>query len=409
MNEKTTIKIIQNKSKKNRFKRKKFLRNVFLINANGEDYFGKISPEILMLLNERVNKNNRPMTALRKKIVYFGGLKIDIENHSYRIYITQYFSVLSRGYLSAFTKEFSRTLFVSTFLVSFPLSFLLAWLFTRPIKKLQLAVKEMSDSLSDRNSLEALINRKDEFGDLARDFNAMADHLNEIMQSKTRLLSDVSHELKSPLARLQIALGLAGRQQSGSTPQALARIKLEADRMNQMISGLLEYSKLSTSDHQRNVQHFNLTELIEILVNDAKFECQQKQIEISTHLPDNLKIIAVKSMLLSCLENILRNAIRYANQSISIAGQIENLSKHTIIEICDDGCGVDEDKKDKIFEAFYRPETDRSRQSGGVGLGLSIARKVVEAHKGTITAENIQPHGLKITIMLPVSNEVISN
>jgi len=387
----------------------KLLHRIYLLDSRGYDYFSKNTPEILSQLNRQVIKNQSSLAAFKKQQFFFGGLPITFKNKTYKIYLTENFSVLSKGYIGVLVREFSRGLLVSTFLISFPISFLLAWFFTRPIRKLQLATKELSIDLSDRKNLTPLLKHRDEFGDLARDFDSMAFHLDKIIDSKRQLLSDVSHELKSPLARLHIALGLANKKNQDHESSELNRIKLEADRMNQMISSLLDYSKMDQQFHDQQKQTFDLGELIELLVNDASFESQKMKISIEADLQDNIQIIAIKPMLISCIENILRNAIRYANSLISISCQIDHelhqdeKPDQVLIKICDDGSGIPEDQKEKIFEAFYRPESDRSRQSGGVGLGLSIAKKVIEAHDGKIVAENIRPHGLKVSILLPIN------
>ena len=387
----------------------KIFKRVYLLDQRGYDYFDKNVPELLSQLNRQVIKRKLPLTALKRQKFFFGGIPITFEEKTYKIYLTENFSVLSRGYLGILAREFSRGLLLSTFFISFPISFLLAWLFTRPIRKLQLATKELSIDLSDRKNLASLLKRRDEFGDLARDFDAMAMHLDKIIDSKRQLLSDVSHELKSPLARLHIALGLASKKSQYQDNPELERIKLEAVRMNEMISSLLAYSKMSQEFNLQQKQQFDLGELIESLVNDASFESQKRHITIESDLQDNIKITAVKSMFVSCIENILRNAIRYANTHIRVSCQIDHQIHRAkspdqiLIKICDDGAGVQEDQKEKIFEAFYRPESDRSRQSGGVGLGLSIAKKMIEAHKGKIFAENIRPHGLKVSIVLPLN------
>jgi len=381
-----------------------FLNNIYLLNEKDQDHFGKLIPETLLVLDRRVKKAKRPAIASRKQTLYFGGKQLRTSSSTYRVYIKQSFSFLSRGYFGQFVREFAVNLFVSTFLLSFPLSFWLAWLFTRPIKKLQTAIQDLSNDLNDKEKLVQIAKRRDEFGDLARDFDSMAVHLNEIISSKTRLLSDVSHELKSPLARLQIALGIAAKKQEVELSE-LQRIKLEADRMNQMITGLLDYAKMDNQYIKPEAQSFNLSELLEILINDAAFESHQNQIEIKTHLQQEIHITAIKPLLISCIENILRNAIRYAEKEINISCYTQkngDNKNEVIISICDDGQGVDDDQLLKIFDAFYRPEIDRSRHSGGVGLGLSIAQKAVLLHHGKIDAQNLEPHGLKLTISLPL-------
>jgi len=385
-------------------KKRRFLRNTYLLDSQGQDYFGKETPELLVSLNKRVIGEGAPMTVFKKRFFYFGGVQITDSGQSYRLYISQRFSFLSRDYLGFFLREFAQNLLVSTLLVSFPLSFILAWFFTRPIKLLQLAIKEMSSNLGDKKNLQKLTKRSDEFGDLALDFDRMAVHLEHIINSKTRLLGDVSHELRTPLARLQIAIGLANKKTENPISTELARIKLEADRMNQMISSLLDYSKVDSNTIEPKLQHFNLSQFIELIVKDIEFEAQQEQLNITTEIQPNLNIYADQDGMASCIENILRNALRYAKNKIVISCVTLDLGKYIEIKIRDDGKGVNPEQLEKIFDAFYRPQDDRSRSSGGAGLGLSIAKKVVEAHRGKMTATNIQPSGLEIEIKIPADH-----
>jgi two-component system sensor histidine kinase CpxA len=384
-------------------KRSKFLRNTFLLDQDGADYFGRKVPEMLLLLDQRIKKNKKPASAFKKKFLYFGGLEMRIDDKDYRLYLSQNFSILSRGYFSVFVREFAHNLLVSIFFVSFPLSFLLAWFFTRPIKKLQEAIGEITDDLGDRDSLNQLSKRTDEFGDLAKDFSKMASHIESAISSKDRLLSDVSHELKSPLARLQISLGLAYKKQTEQNYTELDRIKLEADRMNAMVTSLLEYSKLEHHELQQELKTIELDTFLKSVTDDAEFEGKANGIIVKTEFASNISLSAQPSMLLSCFENVLRNAIRYATNEVIVRCKLDQENNSVLIEIIDDGCGVPNEQLEKIFDAFYRPESDRSRLSGGVGLGLSIAKKVIDAHEGKIVAKNVEPTGLAICIQLPVN------
>ena len=406
--------ILQNTEKKLRFYFRKeeriqrraapFLRDIFLIDEKGADYFTKLVPELLNALNKKSIKESRAGIAFRKQKLFFGGKVIKTKIGEFRLYIRQPFSFMSRGYFGEFIREFAINLLVATFLFSFPLSFWLAWLFTKPIRKLQTAIKDMSKDLSNKDRLHKLTKRTDEFGDLARDFDQMAIDLGDIISSKSRLLSDVSHELKSPLARMQIALGLAEKKVEYKNIQELNRIKLEADRINQMISGILDYSRFDNRSIEINKQKFNLNELIEVLRDDAQFESNKRGINVELFLREEIEIFGSKSLIFSCLENILRNAIRYAETKITISAGLDQATKQISIDICDDGKGVAQEQLGKLFDAFYRPENDRARDSGGVGLGLSIAKKAIELHGGNIGAENIKPHGLKISIKLPCAS-----
>ncbi|MBV1910932.1 MAG: HAMP domain-containing protein [Kangiellaceae bacterium] len=393
--------LLEQEKSRNKRSRRHFLRNTFLLNDEGQDYFGKRTPGLLSELHHRILDEKKPLTGVKKRLLYFGGVKVHHKGEGYRLYLTQRFSVLSSGYLGFFIREFALNLLFSTFLVSFPVSFLLAWVFTRPIRRLQLAITEMSDDLKNKKSLQKLTGRQDEFGDLAKDFESMASHVEKIIASKNRLIGDVSHELRTPLARLQIAIGLANKKSPEKLKKELARIKLEADRMNQMISSLLDYAKSDDAAFEPKIEQFDLAKLIIVIVKDLEFEAQQQQITITTDITEDFLFSGEQSSVVSCIENILRNALRYAETSIKILAFLDAEKRNISILIEDDGCGVPEEQLEKIFDAFYRPQSDRSRDSGGAGLGLSIAKKIVVAHKGEISATNISPHGLKIEIYFP--------
>jgi two-component system, OmpR family, sensor histidine kinase CpxA len=379
----------------------KLARQIFLLDSSGNDYFGKRIPEVLFQLDRMAKKRQIPLTAFRKQEFYFGGVNLVFNKQRYKIYIEQRLSVLSGQFFGVFIREFAHNLLITTFFVSFPLSFLLAWLFTRPIKKLQQTIREMSTNLDNRENLTKLLKRNDEFGDLARDFSTMTDAIKHLIDSKMRLLSDVSHELRSPLARIQIALGLAEKKSSHVKNSELIRIKSEINRIDEMIDGLLDYSRADLLSLENRLDPLDLKPLIESVVNDASFELQSKQIQIILSVDDNLAIIGNASLLISAIENILRNAIRYAKTQIVLTASAQLEEQRMLISIIDDGPGVADDQLDKIFEPFYRPDNARSREHGGAGLGLSIAKKATEAHKGSIKANNHYPNGLEITITLP--------
>jgi len=305
--------------------------------------------------------------------------------------------------MASFFREFAYSILISVFLISFPLSFFLAWFVVSPIKRLRTASREISKDIKNKHSLESLASGKGEFAELAKDFEAMRQQIEQQFSARSRLISDVSHELRSPLARMQIAIGIANNklnQDEKSTE--LERIKLEADKMNCMLTELLDYSKID------NLQDENLDELIDVhkllinLIDDAKFEAEQVGVTIEIDLAENISIKGNKLSLLSCFENIVRNAIRYAHSNIKLSCLKNEANNVISIIIRDDGKGVPEEDINQIFGAFYRPELDRSRQSGGVGLGLSIASKAVAAHDGRIWAENDQPKGFSIHIEFPL-------
>ncbi|WOH39500.1 ATP-binding protein [Thalassotalea fonticola] len=380
-------------------------QNVYVLSPNGTDRLGKPVPDVILSLNQYVQKSQLPMSVATKERIYFGGLSVEIAGITYRVYAHRIFSFLSGDYMAAFFQEFAYSILISAFLISFPLSFLLAYLVVGPIKRLQQATRDISNNINDKNNLQSLLARNDEFAELAKDFSAMSEQIGQQLSSRTRLISDVSHELRTPLSRMQIAIGIADNKlNEDGLNSELKRIKLEADRMNLMLSELLDFTRIDNLHCRKGNEYIDMHQFVTTLINDAKFEAEQVGISVDSSLQKGIYMLGNKVELLSCLENIIRNAIRYAKSNIHVYCHKHELDGQIKITIKDDGEGVPEEEINTIFDAFYRPELARARKSGGVGLGLSIAEKAVAAHLGKIWAENILPNGFAVHIELPIKS-----
>jgi len=287
-------------------------------------------------------------------------------------------------------------------LVSGLVSFWLARNFTAPIRQLQTAVAEISSG-----DLSARVNdlpkeRADELGELSRDFNAMAEQIEMLLGSQRRVLRDVSHELRSPLARLQIALELARKQAGEKENTHHERIQREADRLEELISQVLSLVKLSTQATEIEKSETDLVSLIRHVIEDAQYEAEPLNKKVRFSGPDTCHLKINAGLMGSALENILRNAVRFTpeNNFVDVTLSERELVQ---IEIRDFGPGVPDSIRKNLFEPFYREAESRDRASGGYGLGLAIAERSVNAHNGTIVAENAQQGGLRIIIKLPKS------
>lgn len=241
--------------------------------------------------------------------------------------------------------------------------------------------------------------RGDEFGELARAFNRMATRIQTLLSAERRLLLDVSHELRSPLARLSVAIELARSAESTAPP--LDRIQKEADRLNELISHMLEVTRLENDPGQRKVEHVQLDRLVSGLVDDCSIEAQARGCALALDPPPQTSVEGDGELLRRAIENVLRNAIRYAPPESNVEIGLDNGGSRVRVRIRDYGPGVPETALSRLFDPFYRVEPDRNRGTGGVGLGLSIARRAVELHRGTLKASNAAP-GLLVEIELPV-------
>jgi two-component system sensor histidine kinase CpxA len=264
---------------------------------------------------------------------------------------------------------------------------------TRPVERLQAAVERFgAGDLQARVDLK----RNDELGRLARAFNQMADRIQTLLTAERRLLQDISHELRSPLARLSVAIELA-RTDENPEPH-LNRIQKEADRLNSMVGELLQVTRAEGDPGSRRVQQVRLDNLVRDVVEDSRIEAEARGCNVQFTGGQPVTVSGDPELLRRAIENIVRNAIRYtpAGTNVEVAVRQDG---HIVVR--DYGPGVPEDALTRIFDPFYRVAEDRDRASGGVGLGLAIARRAVELHHGQISARNAKP-GLEVEVALPV-------
>ena len=279
-----------------------------------------------------------------------------------------------------------------------------AWLiasrFSKPIGELQAAVRQLASGHVEARVPSALANRRDELGSLAADFNLMADKLQTLMDSHEQLMHEMSHELRSPLARLQASLALTAHRQRLETDET-RQIETEIRRMDRMIGDMLRFSKL---DAQAGIAQklVRIDKLLRELVSVEDVEARARGCVIHIETDRNLEIIGDPDMLRSGFENILRNAIRYApaDSRVDITGHMRQGAIH--VTICDRGPGVPPKHLERIFEPFFRVKNE-SGDTSGSGLGLAIARRAFKAHEGTVIAATRNGGGLCFEITLPAA------
>ncbi len=251
-------------------------------------------------------------------------------------------------------------------------------------------------------SARAAANRKDELGQLAKSFNQMAERIQTLLAAERRLLLDISHELRSPLARLGVAVELA---RSGEDREhMLDRIQKEADRLNELVAELLQVTRVEGDPSMRKSETIRLDELLADLVYDSLLEAKAKDCTLLLKAPAAVTLAGDEELIRRAVENVVRNAIRYAPNGSAVDVELRKTGDMVQISVRDYGPGVPEEAVSRIFDPFYRVDSDRNRASGGLGLGLAIARRSVELHNGKLSARNANP-GLIVTIELPASAE----
>jgi len=308
------------------------------------------------------------------------------------------------GAVRAGVRQFAGSRMLIAFGITALICLMIAYFLVRPIRQMQQAARSLGEG--DLSARTKLGKRRDEIGDLAREFDEMASRIESMMQSQQRLLRDVSHELRSPLARLQVALELARKRTGKDAEAELDRIDHEAQQVDVMIGDMLTLVRLESGGDSESHEPVELSVLIASVVSDANFEFaeQQKQIQLLESIPAT--VTGSASLIRSAIENIVRNAMKYTGDESPVEISLRTGRQGSVeINIRDYGEGVPEESLSKLYDPFYRIGEARDRQSGGFGLGLSIAARVVRSHGGSIHAENAEEGGLSVTISLPTSDD----
>jgi len=286
--------------------------------------------------------------------------------------------------------------------------YILARYLTGPVVRLRATTQQLAAGDLTARAEAPPLRRRDEIAGLVRDFNSMAARLEDLVNAQNRFLNDVSHELRSPLARLSVALGLA-RQRTGPDAQtALQRIELEAERLNELIGRLLTIARLEGGAEAVQKSAIDLGVMVREICKDADFEAQNRNCHVNCVAADDCIILGQPALLHSAIENVVRNATRYTREGTRVEVDLkksdEALPAEAVLRVADSGPGVPAEVLHKLFRPFYRLDDARNRQTGGVGLGLAITERAVRAHGGTVRAANRPEGGLIVEIRLPLAS-----
>ncbi len=285
-------------------------------------------------------------------------------------------------------------------LVSALASWWLAEHLSAPIRRLQAGARAVASEQLDVRVSAGLDARSDELAVLARDFDAMADKLKANRSARTRLLRDISHELRSPLARMRVALGLA-RQAPADLARQLDRLEHETERLDKLISQVLQLARLQGTDIHYAQETLLLDEVLDAVAHDAAFEGAARGCRINRLGNTCVTVTANRDLLQSAVENVVRNAVRYSPDGAAVDLEVRSADRVVQILVRDRGPGVPADDLNRIFEPFFRVAEARDRNSGGEGIGLAITAKVMSSHGGAALAVNRPDGGLEVRLSLP--------
>jgi signal transduction histidine kinase len=379
-----------------------FLPNFYLVDSSGRELSGNpVPPELQGSFPSIVFSKGRPLESgpaqqhmIGKWVIY------DVEEPGIR---DRYHFAVVFSVTALFAREivvYLGVLGVYAVLAMISCA-LLALYFTRPIAELRAATGRLAGG-----DLEARVGRKtakrrDEIGDLVRDFNAMAERVRQLVQSHKQLLSDVSHELRSPLARQRVALALMQQRGTAEQRPLLERIRAESVRLDELIGRILLLAKLEAGEDKPAMTEFSLNDVVDQIVDDAGFEAQRTgQTVTYSSPPEGITIRGNEEFLGSAIENVVRNALKYARPG-PVEVQLSSSEDAAIICVRDHGPGIPDAELTRIFRPFYRADSPRRADHEGAGLGLAIAQRAIDLHGGSINVRNLVPNGLEVEIRLP--------
>lgn len=265
---------------------------------------------------------------------------------------------------------------------------------TKDVRRMTVATEQIADEDFDVRVSEK---RTDELGRLGTGINHLASRLSGFVSGQKRFLGDISHELNSPLARMQFALSILEERVEEKDREYVGDVKEEVELMSRLVAELLAYSKAGIKAPDIELERVRLQPLVELVVQR---ETAKDAADIKLEVDEDLEVLAQPELLSRALGNVVRNAVRYAGSAGEISISAENSNNRVKITVADSGAGVPDANLEKLFDPFYRIESDRSRQTGGTGLGLAIVKTCIEACRGKVHAENLEPKGFAVIITL---------
>jgi len=367
---------------------------VLIVDETDKDIFGRPVPSMALERAREQLLEPQLMSGVRKVVGHDG--------HEYVIFIPQLDKEARNREMSQMT-SLSFEL-IAALIASLIFSAVLAWYLTRPVRHLQSAAYRLAKGELDTRVMPLIGRRRDEIANLGRDFDHMASQLQALVSAQQRLLHDVSHELRSPLARLQVALGL-GRQQPEKLSTMLERIERETERLDELVGQLLTLSRLEANVDNEGESRIDVAELLSSVVDDAVFEAEAAGRKVALQIHDEASLQGKPELLRRAFENVIRNAVKYTDPgtTVEVNSRIDTATRQFEVSVCDHGPGVEEDELVSIFEPFVRAGKAASGGRDGYGLGLAIAKRAIVAHGGTIEAFNSSHGGLCFVIRLPLA------
>ncbi|MGR6871102.1 ATP-binding protein [Pseudomonas sp. HK3] len=373
-------------------------RRIYIVN-DGEEILERKLPRGLNRINSKLSPTHPFIHRNRKGFIMVGRYLLLPDGHNVNVLIRSHdhkppmHNIIAEQWLG---------FVVSAILISGLISYLLALYIVKPIILLRNATQKLASGDLSIRVQDDMKGRHGEVSLLAHDFDHMADRLEKTISSHKHLIQDISHELRSPVARLQLALELCKKRLNISDDQIdIARIEKECEQINAIINTLLNLPAYELDPSLAFQDNVSITRLLSHICDDLNFSHPNNQIALSTDIQQDINLVANQQLLRSAIENVLKNAQYYHQGNEPIKVDITQEQTNIVIRCCDQGPGVSHQQLEEIFKPFYRISEARERSSGGHGLGLAISKRAIELHSGHIIAQAHSPQGLCVIITLP--------
>ena len=376
---------------------------MFLISSTGEIIGTEAPPENVKKVAENLLKDQLSEGILKSGKLIVSHEILSTSGKFYRL------AAVSEKPISHFVgipwAGLAIRLILATF-ISGLICYLLSRYLTLPLRSLGMAAKSIAKGQLNTRVGQLKGHHKDEIAQLSDEFDRMAEQLEALVNSKERLLQDISHELRSPLARLQIAIELGRNKTNQLAETEFNRMELECSRLNALITEVLDFARLDKSTTELHLSLVDMPALLKSVVQDANYECNHETNRVIAESLEPCQLFVDQRLIHRAIENIVRNALHYTpdTEQIRVSLYHDENKEWVYIDISDKGPGVPEEQLEKIFNPFYRVDTAREKKTGGYGLGLAIAFRAIQLHQGNISAENNPDGGLLVRIKLKANS-----
>jgi len=377
--------------------------NAYLLDSLNHDVGNRTLPPETRNLAERAMQSQQPEISSAKNSLIMAMPLTETDDKGY--IVVGEFPHVPHGPHPGGAFHLAEGLFV-ILIISGAVCYILARYLTSPLIALRDATRRVASGELSVRIAHTIGNRKDELSELAGDFDHMTERIELLMTSQRQLLGDISHELRSPLARLNVALELARRYTGPKAQNPLTRIEHEAQSLNKLIGHVLTLTRLESGFDRIQMKSVSLSALVQEISADADFEAQGNYRNVKLSEIDACVVQGSEELLRQAIENIVRNAIQYTVESTSVEISLKKVETdsepYAEITVRDHGPGVPDADIHKIFLPFFRVSNARERKTGGTGLGLAIAERAVHLHHGALKAANAPDGGFAVTILLPM-------